>query len=227
MTKIAIFFSAMAFQSMVCAQGLFDDLDPCIAAKKDFNKERYQMINIIDKQINDAKTAKPTEEYKDLWWDEKRRVMKDYFVNSELAELVRNSGGDTDKAFVIWLATQIKNSGGIEEVEEVIEKDFQIMTAIELEKQGGATKKALDDSKKELYGSCKEDVLNQTLRATLTIAMAPINMVQGNFEGAQRESGEMAKLVRATLGISFKDIEKHGLCGGKNSEMRKLFGSLC
>ncbi|GGZ75652.1 hypothetical protein [Paraglaciecola chathamensis] len=49
--------------------------------------------------------------------------------------------------------------------------------------------------------------------------------IERNIEGAKIESGELAKLVRALSGVSIKDIEKHGICGGKNSELRKLLGS--
>jgi len=54
-----------------------------------------------------------------------------------------------------------------------------------------------------------------------------IKIMKRNVEASKRESGEIDKLVRAMSGISVKDIEKYGLCGGPNSEVRKLFGSLC
>lgn len=54
-----------------------------------------------------------------------------------------------------------------------------------------------------------------------------VRIVEGNITAAERENGEIAKLVRALSGVSIKDIEAHGICGGSNSEVRKLFGDLC
>lgn len=48
--------------------------------------------------------------------------------------------------------------------------------------------------------------------------------VAGNITAAQRESGEGAKILRATLGISWTDIQNHGIFGGPNSFFRKPFG---
>lgn len=59
------------------------------------------------------------------------------------------------------------------------------------------------------------------------LIQAAIRNMQANIEAAGRESGEIDKLIRALAGISIRDIEKYGICGGKNSEVRKLIGSLC
>lgn len=48
--------------------------------------------------------------------------------------------------------------------------------------------------------------------------------IGSNIEGAKRESGDLAKALRATLGISWKDIQKYGIFGGRNSFFRKPFG---
>lgn len=213
--------------SPASAQGFFDDLDPCIAAKKGFHEGRKQMRAIVQAKMDSADTAKPTEDYRDLWWKEKREQLREYFDNSQFASIIKASGGDVDKAFVLWLAEQIEAAGGVEKVEAVIEDDFQKMTQLELTRQKNRTEAEFEKQKNELYSDCKEDVLNQTLRVAMTMAMAPVNIIEGNWEGAKRESGELAKIVRATTGISWRDIEKYGLCGGPNSEVRKLFGSLC
>ena len=49
--------------------------------------------------------------------------------------------------------------------------------------------------------------------------------IEGNIQAADRENGELARLVRALTGVSVKDIEAHGICGGKNSELRKILGN--
>ena len=65
----------------------------------------------------------------------------------------------------------------------------------------------------------------EMIKAILVQEAAKIML--NNLEASKRESGEMAKLLRAIVGISVKDIESYGICGGPNSEVRKLFGSMC
>ena len=48
--------------------------------------------------------------------------------------------------------------------------------------------------------------------------------ILNNIAGAGRESGEGAKLLRITLGISIEDIKKYGIFGGRNSFFRKPLG---
>ena len=49
-----------------------------------------------------------------------------------------------------------------------------------------------------------------------------VSMIRGNFEAAQRERGAANQAIRATTGISVRDIEQHGWKGGPNSEVRKI-----
>lgn len=56
------------------------------------------------------------------------------------------------------------------------------------------------------------------------ILAVPVKIVDGNIKASLRESGEVAKVVRATTGISVRDIEKHGIFGGPNSFFRKPLG---
>ncbi|WP_157626454.1 hypothetical protein [Rhizobium leguminosarum] len=56
------------------------------------------------------------------------------------------------------------------------------------------------------------------------IILAPVNIVDGNFKGAYRESGEFAKVLRVVIGISAQDIGRYGIFGGPNSIFRKPFG---
>jgi hypothetical protein len=53
-----------------------------------------------------------------------------------------------------------------------------------------------------------------------------IDIMVQNVKASERESGDINKAIRATLGISIADINKYGLLGGPNSEMRKLFKAL-
>ena len=56
------------------------------------------------------------------------------------------------------------------------------------------------------------------------IVEAPISIISGNLRAADRESGEINKLVRGVFGISMKDIAADGIWGGPNSVFRKPFG---
>ena len=53
-----------------------------------------------------------------------------------------------------------------------------------------------------------------------------LEIMKANIKAAERESGDIDKAIRATLGISIADIKRYGLLGGPNSEMRKLFKAL-
>lgn len=53
-----------------------------------------------------------------------------------------------------------------------------------------------------------------------------VHMIRANFEAAQRERGALNQTIRATTGISVRDIERHGPLGGPNSDARKLCNGL-
>ena len=53
---------------------------------------------------------------------------------------------------------------------------------------------------------------------------APVGIIGRNIKGAERESGEIDKVLKGATGISVKDIKKHGIFGGPNSVFRKPFG---
>lgn len=54
-----------------------------------------------------------------------------------------------------------------------------------------------------------------------------IEILEKNAKAAGRESGEIDKLIRALAGVSVRDIRQYGICGGPNSEVRRIIGSLC
>ena len=66
--------------------------------------------------------------------------------------------------------------------------------------------------------------LEQMLEAL--ILQRGVDIMVQNIKASERESGDLDKAIRATLGISVADIKKYGLLGGPNSEMRKLFKAL-
>jgi hypothetical protein len=58
----------------------------------------------------------------------------------------------------------------------------------------------------------------------MKVLLTPVHIVDGNIKGANRESGELAKVLRGVTGISILDIDRHGIFGGPNSIFRKPFG---
>jgi hypothetical protein len=58
----------------------------------------------------------------------------------------------------------------------------------------------------------------------MKLLAVPVHIVDGNVKGSERESGDLAKVLRATLGISARDIDRYGIWGGPNSIFRKPFG---
>jgi hypothetical protein len=60
--------------------------------------------------------------------------------------------------------------------------------------------------------------------AVMQVLTAPVKIVDGNIRAAPRERGELAKVLRATTGISVEDIGRYGIFGGPNSIFRKPFG---
>ena len=62
---------------------------------------------------------------------------------------------------------------------------------------------------------------------TTVILNEILNNVDENLNAASSENNIFDKFIRGSTGVSIKDIKEYGLCGGSNSEFRKLFGSLC
>jgi hypothetical protein len=58
----------------------------------------------------------------------------------------------------------------------------------------------------------------------MKVANAPVKIVQNNARAAKRERGEIAKALRATAGVSERDIRRHGIFGGSKSFFRKPLG---
>lgn len=53
-----------------------------------------------------------------------------------------------------------------------------------------------------------------------------IENILANIEASKSESGDLDKLIRATSGVSIRDIKKYGLRGGPNSEVSKILRAL-
>lgn len=223
---VAVFYCIVFSSDPSYGKGLFDFLDPCIAAKNDYWAARNNIMSDIEKQKSAVKSQKAPVEFRDFWWKEKRKLLQDYF-DANLGDVIRAGGGNYKKAFEIWLAKQVEAQGGMKAIDPIIESEFKKTKTLLLDRQKGATQAKLDETKQKLYDGCPQDVGNQVFRGGVVILTAPVNIVRGNFDAAGRESGDIAKVLRAITGVSESDIRRRGVCGGDNSEMRKLFGSLC
>jgi hypothetical protein len=58
----------------------------------------------------------------------------------------------------------------------------------------------------------------------MKVLAAPVKIIDGNIKAASGESGELDKVLRASTGISIRDIKHYGVFGGPNSVFRKPFG---
>jgi hypothetical protein len=58
----------------------------------------------------------------------------------------------------------------------------------------------------------------------VAVALIAAPIVIGNVQAAGRESGLPAQVLRATLGISARDIQQYGIWGGQCSFFRRPLG---
>ncbi len=227
MRKYLFILLSCVLQTIGCAQaeGIFELLDPCVAAKEEFQSSRSEILDEIREQLEENTTGEPSIEFTNYWWAEKRRFLLDYFSRSELAELVKAAGGSDTEAFALWMAKQIEREGGADRLDNVVVVDeFHRLRQLVILEQRGSTEKELERAKRELYGECALELLDQRIGAQLTVTS--LDIIAGNFEAAASERGDLSKLVRATTGISVSDIQRYGMLGGRNSEFRRLFSSL-
>lgn len=215
----AIFLALGATQASA-GNGALDFLDPCVEARDSFRDQRMQILASYDAEIAAVETAAATPEYRDAWFKAKKEQARPIF-NNEVAPLLTSFGvTDLNGAFEKWFSNELAQFSA-SELSALINEHFrQEMKQAYLEERA-TTNAELDRQKRELHNECKMTVGDQILRGTMTTVMAPIEIVKGNLEGAKRESSVLNKTIRATTGISVRDIKKHGLGGGKNSEVRK------
>lgn len=203
------------------AQGVFDFLDPCIAAKDDYWEAREEIITQIDTRVGNIDTEPANTEFIVWWWSEKEKVLRKAF-DDMFSDVVKDSGGDVEVAYKNWLTKIIEEAGGAEKIkEDVIDIEYRRVRTIKAQQEAGAVVEELDKTKNDLYDSCPEDVANQVFRGTIAIVAAPIGWVSENFKSAKEESGAISQATKAVLGISADDIAKQGVLGGDNSEARK------
>jgi hypothetical protein len=209
--------------------GVFDALDPCIGAGDAFRAERTAVIQNDDQALARIPTMTPTPEYRKAWMATKKKNLRKTFDETVAPALTDAGVTDLDKAYEGWFAKQIDRLN-VEQLEQLITAHFrEDLKELGL-KQRAKNNADLQAQQADIDKSCKMDVGNQALRGALTVALAPVEMVSRNLEIAKRESGEIAKGLAATTGISVRAIEENGgvlgggLSGGPNSFFRKNLG---
>jgi hypothetical protein len=208
--------------SAMAQGGLFDALDPCIAAGETVSQERSRMLAELRAGIARAEGMKPTPEYVKLWWIEKRKALRPYFDAKVLPRLP--AGLTTEQkngAFKLWLEQVVAADGGWAKVDTLIVADWNRMRDQQIADARSSVEGGLDQLDRDLRSQCPADFGNQLLRGTLTLTMAPINQATRNLEIAGREGTLLGKIVAAPTGISVTDVVKNGPAGGENSELRK------
>jgi hypothetical protein len=222
--RIAATCALVLLPGTASAQGLFDFLDPCIGARNDYWKARNGILTKVDTKLAGVATAQPTKEFSDYWWTEKRVALRTFF-DANIVPVLEGAGIKEQKmldaAFETWLEKQIHGAGGHEAMNKLVAEEYRRVLGLALLKQKGETVAALDKQRDELYSSCPQDVANQMFRGLITVTVAPIGIVTQNLEIAKRESGDLAKVLAGTTGISVDAINKGGILGGENSEARK------
>lgn len=73
----------------------------------------------------------------------------------------------------------------------------------------------------ELDSTFEEDKPRETNIETILFVWLGQRIIS-NIEAVSNESGEGAKIVRGTLGVSVRDIERYGILGGPNSYLRQI-----
>ena len=216
----ALALSAALASPAWASNGTFDFLDPCVKATDDFRAERASVLTQLDQAVADADHAPPSDAYRSAWMRAKKSQARPTF-DSLVAPMLREAGmTDMDAAYDKWFAAQLKAVGD-DKVGQLVTASFhQELKQVRIDQHAQGEAQLLD-AQNELDHSCKMDVGNQALRATLTTVMAPVAMISRNLELAKRESGVGAQIVAGTTGISVTDFVKYGPAGGPGSEVNK------
>ncbi|KYK50141.1 hypothetical protein A1D31_39345 [Bradyrhizobium liaoningense] len=231
-TKLLLSTAAMTAISFstpaLAGGGVFDKLDPCIEQVDNFHAERMSYLQELDKNVANADTAAVTPVYREAWMKAMRSHLRETF-DTLVAPSLKDAGvQDLDNRYKRWFDLQIEAMGT--NVDKLVEANFhRELKEVRIEQRASGAAQ-LQSAKEDLDKACKMDVGNQMLRGTLTAVLAPVNMIARNLEIAKRESGEGAKALAATTGISIDAIKENGgmfgggLSGGENSFFRKNLG---
>jgi hypothetical protein len=226
----ATMLTPVSFASSASASnGVFDKLDPCVEQVDTFRDQRDAYLRTLNRAVADADSAALTPEYRDAWMKAKRSALRETFDALVAPALKEARVDDVDAEYPKWFDAQLAKVGA-ENLDKIITVNFRReLKEVRIQQRGAGTAE-VESAKQTLDKECKMDVGNQALRGIITTVLGPIAMVGRNLEIAKRESGELAKPLAATTGISVDAINKNGgvfgggLSGGESSFFRKNLG---
>jgi len=198
-------------------------VDPCIQAREDFAENRQRAMALVDELI--AKERNISDDAAmEIWLNNAREDLKEFFTKDILPEKVRIielSGGtaDPELLFADWIANEVLKD---QELRAAVVSQYRAALDQQLAEERANVVAKFDKNKSELNDNCSMAFGDQVLRAGMTVAVSPVNILIGNLKAGEDESGFGAKVLRGTLGISANDMVKHGLLGGPNSEAKAL-----
>jgi hypothetical protein len=202
--------------------GLFDFLDPCIAAGEAVSQNRSQVLSDMQASIQQAGTQEPTPEFAKLWWKEVRKNLRVYYNANVAPQLPKGlSAEQKDRAFKMWLDYAVKEQGGWPALNKLIKTEWARLRDAEISQARTQIEGALDAQDRELRSHCSADFGNQFLRGSMTVITAPFAAAARNVEIAKRENTLVGQILAVPTGISVTDIGKHGALGGDGSDARK------
>jgi hypothetical protein len=191
-------------------------IDPCLSAHERMGDLRKAVAAEVRVEDRKNESAVPTAEFERVWFEAKRPAAREWFDTNE-APKVRAISGNVDAAFEISFANWKHDS----KVRDAMTNQYRKMRQQYLHNTSDA---AVSAAQSKVNDSCPMDVANQALRVGVGAALLPITLVAGNIDAARNESGAIAQALRGTIGISIKDIKKHGVLGGPNSVFHCPFG---
>ncbi len=190
--------------------GALDFLDPCSKPEAQFESAVRGWDARKAAALAAIPTAAPTAEFAVKWWQSQEAAQREKFFKQNT--WLDQAGVGKDKAFQAWFNEQrAKIDPG--QLRTLITSDYRAVLMARVNQDNAAGDKEVAKQREDLGQACKKDVASQVLRSSLNIALAPFNVVAGNFEAAKREPGAIAQGVRATTGISITDIGRCGLSG--------------
>jgi hypothetical protein len=191
--------SSTAFAS----DGVFDFLDPCIAAHDQFNDQRDAILRELNQKIGAADTAKSTDEYRKLWVASKKVALRPIFDRTE-KPLLDAAGVKAPEAIEAAYAKWFEGVLGEltpDQLSSLQHTNFRFEIKANLIAQRQKNSAELDAEKAKLSSTCKMDVGNQALRVAIIGALKPLTFVAGNWKAAEKD-GFIAQVIAAPTGIN-------------------------
>jgi len=219
---------ALSFLSIGAgAQGAADFADPCVKLTKNEKSTAGALRVAADRTAEEwSKVEEPTADlYPDVLKAMKAALFMGWSERPDVKPLLerekkRDAAFDAEKYFGDEVYAAVVPAP---EEKEMVNAFYKALVMASLVNGRAELEQTLQKRKDELNQSCKKDVFNQILRVTIGNAA---QILGSNLEAGKKESGELSKITRSTIGVSLDDIQKHGLTGGPNSELNKALNNL-